>query len=345
MRPTLLIASTALLMTAACISPTLGDDVVEEPTPTPEPTPALIADGIFAIESTLDVQAAAVLPQTAYDAVETLRGLREEPGRTLFDLAEDAGVPAVSEIRSALPSSLESRLYGWIDDELATYTHGDGPVATAIDGVLTVCETSLAEVHLSSELAIDGGSATHSLRAVGFAIDGVELRYDLANLDGLPLALEATFAATVAGDGTVSHLTLGSHAFGVPFGALALTAIEDVLQLRYATDLRGVLGMLVDCPALAADVADHCVYGYCVGHEMELRSVCEGGLDHLATWLRAELTAIRFDAITLRAGTAQLGDSAPVDGLADTVAGGVWTADLDVGMGPRAAPGTFAGDR
>jgi hypothetical protein len=350
MRPTLLLASTALLM-AACIPPNLADDVVEEPgadpdsEPAPDPVPAIATDGAYAIESTLDVQAAAVLPQTAYDAVQTLRGLRDEPGRTLFDLAEEAGVPAVEEIRAALPSSLESRLYGWIDGELATYTHGDGPVATAIDDVLTICETPLAEVELASDLTITGATATHRLREVGFAIDGLVLRYDLANLDGLPLALQATVAATVISDGPVAQLTLSRHAFGLPFGQLALTAIEDVLQLRYGTDLRGVIGLLIDCPALAADVADQCYYGVCVGHEAQLLAVCEGGLDRLADKVRDELLAYDFDAITLHAGTAQLSDGATVDGVADAVVGGVWTADLDAGMGPRAAPGTFAGGR
>lgn len=348
MRPTLLLASTVLLLTA-CIPPTLGDDVVDEPGTDPgpqtEPLPSLRTDGTYTLDTTLDVQAAAVLPQTAYDAVETIRGLRDEPGRTLFDLAEQAGVPAVGELRAALPGALESRLYGWIDDELATYTHGDGPVATALDGVIMVCETSLAEVQLSSELAIDGTTATHRLREVGFSIDGLELRYDLGNLEGLPLALEAAVAATVVSDGRVTQLTLGRHAFGLPIGQLAMAAIEDVLRLRYGADLRGVLGLLVDCPELAANVADRCYLGVCVGNEAQLITICEGGLDHLADELRGQVTALDFEAITLHGGTAQLTDGATSDGVADAVVGGVWTADLDAGMGPRRAPGTFTGGR
>jgi hypothetical protein len=315
----------------------------DDPPPPPPPAP-LATDGTYQLESELDIQAAALLPQTAYDAVETIRGLRDMPGQTLFDLAEAAGVPAVGTLRDALPWALESRLYGWIDSQLASYTHGDGPIATAIDLVLTLAETSIAELRLQSELTLDGGAATHRLDTIVFAFEGHEVSQELAGFSTV-LDLEETPAATCSPDGTEARVTLGAHSFGIPYGELALAALDDVLVAEFGTDLRGTLGLLVDCPSLAADVADRCYLGVCVGHESELLAICEGALDYVADEIRERVGAVRFDAISLDAGTARMIDGAPADRVADQLTGGVWTARIDAGMGPRSAPGTFTGTR
>ena len=73
--------------------------------------------------------------------------------------------------------------------------------------------------------------------------------------------------------------------------------------------------------------------------------MCEAGLDEAAAQIRARFAAARFDALTLHAGAATLRDGAPADGVASTIEGGVWTAELDAGFGPRPAPATFTGAR
>jgi hypothetical protein len=318
----------------------------EQDPPPPPPPPPLATEGAYRVESTLDIQAAALLPQTAYDAVDTIRGLRDNPGETLFDLAEQAGVPAVDTLRDALPSALESRLYTWIDDQLASYTHGGGPIATAIDLVLTLAETSIAQLRLESELTIEGDTATHRLDEIVFAFEGAEVHVELADFAAV-LDLEASPAATCTPDdgGDTAQLALGAHAFGIPYGELALAAIDDVLVMEFGTDLRGTLGLLVDCPSLAADIADRCYWGVCVGHEDLLLQICEGALDYAADEIRERVAAVRFDAISLDAGTATMLDGTPDDNVADELASGVWTARIDAGMGPRTAPGTFTGSR
>src|SRR5262249_50447168 len=88
----------------------------DHPTNPPvEPT----ANGTYQVRSQYDVTAEAVLPEPAFEMVGTLRSFSTAPAHTLLDLAEDAGVPAVETIRDALPSSLESRLEGWIDEQIA----------------------------------------------------------------------------------------------------------------------------------------------------------------------------------------------------------------------------------
>jgi hypothetical protein len=315
------------IVLVGCVAPdadVLDPDPDPQPEPEPEPQPEpepLACEGAYQVDTVLDIQAAAVLPQQAYDAVELIRGLRDNPGETLFDLAEEAGVPAVGEVRDALPSYLEDRLYGWIDGELASYTHGDSPIAVVIDRILTIAETVIAELRLSSELTVEDELAVHRLRAIAFAVDAYEVGFDL------------DAPATATASHTDDTLTLGAHAYGLPYGEYALAAVQSILQAELGTDLRGVLGLLVDCPTLADTIANKCYWNQCVGHESQLAAVCEGGLDYLAQEIIERVSAMRFDALTLQSGTA----TQTADGLSD----GTWTATIDAGMGPRSAPGRF----
>src|SRR5689334_12501844 len=80
-----------------------GDDGVDPPKP-PKPPVEATAKGAYQIRTVFDVTAEAVLPQSAYDMVVTLRDFSTAPAHTLIDLAEEAGVPAVSELRAVLPA-------------------------------------------------------------------------------------------------------------------------------------------------------------------------------------------------------------------------------------------------
>ena len=305
----------------------------------------LATDGGYRIESTLVVEAGALLPATAYDALQTLAGLRDHPARTLFDLAEDAGVPAVGTIRDALPSVVASRIEGWIDDEIRGLTTGDGSLPLVIDTVLGIGHAEVGQVRLTSRLALDGATASHRLDTVELAVMDHALAYDVAPLAGVGVALEVSCAATITRDANGATIALGAHGFGLPYGRIAWRAMEDLMTARYGRDLRAVLGDQVDCPALAAAVAARCVFGQCVGHESDLRAICEAGLDRAVSELRSRALAATVEPIVLAAGVAHLVDGAPADGNASMIETGTWTARLDLGQGARPAPATFTGAR
>lgn len=310
----------------------------------PAPAPvALAVDGAYDLRTTMSVEAGALLPATAYDAVQTIQGLRDHPADTLFDLAERAGVPAVGTIRAALPSALESRLDGWIDDAVRGVTTGDGTIAQVIGGVLAIAHAEVGQVHLESQLTIDGATARHRLDTLELDVMGQALAYDVAPLAAIGVELDATCDADVTRAGADATLALGAHTFGLPYGRIAWRAMEDLVRARYGRDLRALLGDQVRCPAIAATVADQCVLGVCVGHESDLRAICEAGLDRAVAELRTRVEAAAVTPIALDAGAATFLDD---DG--DHVASsldGTWTARLDLGQGLRAAPSTFTGSR
>jgi hypothetical protein len=94
---------------------------------------------------------------------------------------------------------------------------------------------------------------------------------------------------------------------------------------------------------MAAAVADECVAGVCVGHEADLRALCEAGIDYLADELAARFAETDVEVLAMREGTAWLRDEdgdGTVEGL-----DGWWSAELDLGMGPRPTSVTFTGTR
>lgn len=90
----------------------------DKPQQPEQPKPA-VANGAYHVRSTFDLTVGALLPETIYDKVQLLDAFSQNPAETLFDVAEDAGVPAVAEIRDYLPSYVEDKLEGWINGEIA----------------------------------------------------------------------------------------------------------------------------------------------------------------------------------------------------------------------------------
>jgi hypothetical protein len=197
----------------------------------------------------------------------------------------------------------------------------------------------LAQVDIESELEVRLGSAPqHRLTAIAFDAAGTAVRFDVAGQPLTTNAVDVHIDVSTAG----SQLAIGDHSFGLPIGTLAYRAFDAELVRSTGHDLRGLLAVAFECPALAADVADRCVLNVCVGHEDDLEDLCEAGLDYLAAELRTRFTEADLDVLRLRAGTAVMVD-ANNDRIAETLAAGEWSAWLDVGMGPRPAPAVFAG--
>jgi hypothetical protein len=317
---------------------TPGDDTVDPPLPPPPPPPNATARGVYQVRSTYDITASAVLPEPAYNVVETLHDFSTAPAHTLIDLAEAAGVPAVGTIRSALPDSLESRLEGWIDDQIEAVTINGVPVTQLAGELAALGETVLTRFDIESTLDVQGARATHRLSKLDFTPAGIDAQIPVADLPGDIISAQTSAACD---KGT---LTLGDHRFGLPYGRYAWMAFEAAVTAQHGAGVRDLLGAAVNCPAVATAVANKCVLGLCVGHRAELLELCERGLDEVVGLAKNKMEAMRFDAIRLEAGTATLAGFA-ADGTAARLEGGVWTAEIDASQGLRPVPATFTADR
>lgn len=337
----LLLLATSLTGLSGCLfDSSNGDGDGERPLPDPNPAPQPpvspappapqpLPGGTYQVNSQLDLTVEGVLPEPAAQLVVTLRDFSTQPAHTLLDLAEEAGVPAVAELRAALPDALESRLEGWIDDEIAKLKVNGLPITELAGEVAALSETSLTRLTLQSELALGDRSATHRLKTVSTFAGELPL-------GRLPSEVVSASAPMTA---TPSLLTLGDHQFGLAYGAYVWTAIEQLSTELAGAPLRTALGATVNCPALAATIANKCVLGVCVGHAAALTQICERGLDEVVARAHAKVTSVRFTALRLASGRAT-----PHDQNVDRLLGD-WTAELDAGMGLRRAPATFTATR
>ncbi len=324
---------------AGCVLPhTAGGDDVDPSDPSDPSTPTPVASGPYTVTSNVEITIEALLPEPAANLVETMRDFSQNPAHTLLDVCEDAGVPAVGTIRDYLPSFLEDKLEGWINDEINKVTIGGVPVQQFAGSVVALAETTLSQVDIASTLAIDGGVATHTLTTLDLAPAGLDVQVALG---GLPNEI---VSATTTASTRSSTLSIGDHMFSVAYGHYAWMALEASITAQYGTDIRGLLGAAIDCPSIARTVANKCVWGQCVGHEADLVTVCERGLDEVVSRAKAKLETFRFDALHLAAGTATMID-ANRDRLAESLTNGVWTAEINAGQGLRHAPATFTATR
>ncbi len=314
---------TALLATSAC--------VIHDDDTTPSPTQSPMASGAYQVTSTVEITIEALLPEPAANLVETMREFSTNPGQTLFDAAESAGVPAVGTLRSALPDYLEDKLEGWVNAEVAKMTVNGIPVTGYAATIVAYAETSLSTVAVDSELTIAGGTATHHLTTLDLTPAGLDVR---VALDAVPSDIVTATAPAIT---TVDTLAIGDHLFAISYGEYAWQALEAQVLADTGGDIRATLGAAVNCPLVAARVASKCVIGVCVGHASELTSICERGLDEVVDRAHAKLAAFRFEMFHLQAGTATV----TANGLTD----GVWTAEINAGQGLRHAPATFTATR
>ena len=297
--------------------------------------PAPVASGDYVVTSNIQITIEALLPEPAANLVSTARDFSQNPAHTLISLAEDAGVPAVGTLRSVLPDALESKLEGWINDEINKLTFNGLTIPELAAELVALAETSLTQVDLESELAISGTTATHRLTALDLTPTGLDTVLPLGGLPG-----EVTSATTTVRTSTTT-LALGDHQYSVAYGEYAWQALDAKFTADYGANIRATLGAAVNCPLVAQKVASKCVFSVCVGHATELTDLCERGLDEVVARAHAKLATFKFDALHFQAGTATMVDI-NADRIADQLTNGTWTAEINAGQGLRHAPATFS---
>jgi hypothetical protein len=260
------------------------------------------------------------LPDAALDSVGLLWQLHEKPGSTLIARLDDAGDPIVGEVLGQVPDALRDQVPGWMDDAILTAVYGDQPVAVRLGAIYTMADSALEGFDIDSTLTL-GDDPVHQLRTIHFAFGDRDI--------AVPFPDDARARArcqTTRDEWAQLHLE--DHHFGLDYGALFDRALDQALVETYGADVRGTLGMLVDCDAVAANVAARCVSGECVGHESELRALCVAGLDATAAELHTLARSIGIVRLELTLGRAWLDDGVPADGVGDDLRAGFFNAYL-----------------
>lgn len=318
-----------LALVTACAS--TRPDHAAPPAPTPAPPAARWPAGTFAVRTQLDAATAGLLGDRLAASVLLLTELDTHPGHALLSLAAVQGLPAVATLRKV--PRLGAKLEAHLDDAV----RADAPAGAARFATLTRDLLALTRVlELSSTLAVDAptagtATATHGLR--GLAFTRADRRIDVPVPGGLVDRVPPT-APVLATDGAA--LTLGPHAFALPYGAMLLTAAGPlVFEPLGGPTLRTALAAQLGCPRVAARLAATCELGICVRDavpEASLVDVCDRAVAALADAVEAQITAQRFDVLALDAGRAAPAATDPA------VLDGTWTVRVESDGRWRAGP-------
>ncbi|CAN5554619.1 hypothetical protein BH11MYX1_BH11MYX1_04850 [soil metagenome] len=336
----------ALLLVTACTSAGVGGADGADTTSqwgaeygTPE-SPVPQDKGPYAVESSVDLSVEAILPAQAELVVKVLRDFSTNPAHSLITLASAAGVPAVNTLYGLIPGLIKDKLEGFINTEVAKLKIAGQPLTAYAGDVADLADTALSQFAVDSSLTLVANApSTHTLTALDFAPAGIDVKIPIAGLAADILTQHPAITLGAAG-----ALGFGDQHFGLNYGEYAWQAINAATTADFGMDIHGVISHGLDCPHLAQAVADKCVLGVCVGHQTELASICQGGVDFLIDQLHQSIAALRIDAFHLTSGTSTLVDD-DQDGIAERIIAGTWTAELNLGAGPRHAPATFTGSR
>ena len=328
-------ASLAATMLVGCTAEHSGDSdaVGTQQDPVPAKT------GPYQLVSTVDFTVEAILPPQIEEVVVTLRTFSTNPAKALLDLAERRGVPAVGILRAALPDVLEDKLEEWINAEIVKLKIAGKPITEYAGEIAMLAEIALTQFAVDSELSLDGDGATHRITGLDLHPAGIDFRLPIGGLAGDILTQSPELEVGARG-----ALELGDQHFGLNYGEYAWQGIEAASTLAFGKGVRATLGTVINCTSLAQTIASKCVLGVCVGHEAELRAVCDGGLDAVVDFAHDKLAAMRLDVLHFASGAARLVDD-DGDGVGDRIADGVWQAELNLGLGLRHAPASFTGTR
>lgn len=317
----------ALLLTglAACATdpgdgaePTYGEGLGTPADPIPH-------DGVtYAVRTTIELPLATTSPEVA-TASANLRAFAQSPAKTLIAVAKSGGVTELAQLMSALPSSLSTRLEGWLDTELDKLRIGTRTVRQLAVDLAGFTETSLTRFGLDSTLTFSPAKTIHTLGGVTFRLAGFEVVVPLGGLKADSIGQAP--AVTV---GTGGSITFGDHEFGFAFGDHAWHGINLASEAAIGATVETALVTAIDCRALAQAIATKCYSGACVGHAPQLEAVCAGALDLVASTLAEHVLAFQLDGLQHLSGSARLVDDNG-DGLANRIDGGVWTSSSSVG--------------
>lgn len=241
------------------------------------------------------------------DATALLHELQASPGQAILDAAKMAGVPVVDDV----PDILQSHLAGWISDAI-----GQGARDTAGD-VADLVDVTLGSAELDSTLVFDGLTVEHRITALEIADQSLVIPGDAPDL-----IVTADADAYLQG----STVVIGDHAFGLPYGELALRALDAAAQQRWHHSIPELIAAAINCPSVAQSVASQCMFGECVGHADSLDAACAAGVAELAGELHDQVANLRFDVLRLSSGRAQMSDDRT------TISEGAWAATANLGI-------------
>jgi hypothetical protein len=306
------------IVLAVVVANLIGCTAEEPPAGYPVGTDPLPSEGGYMVESHVVMSLGSA---DVDSAIAQLLAFSQHGGTTL--MAQSVGT-ASGQALDALPTTLRSKLEGWIDVELDKQKLGTVTARVAIGDISMMAQTVVNEFVLESSLTITPTGAVHSLHDLNFKPDSLDVVVPIGGLTDDQIMQKPTSDVSASG-----ALVLGDEHFKLALGSHAWQGINLGVTTKYGGDLSIVQNL--DCNAVAQSVAARCVSTSCVGHASDILAVCQLGMTTLVGQLRDGLAPIVLESLRFTHGTAQLVDDNH-DGVAEKIEG-TWDAEADLGIG------------
>jgi hypothetical protein len=361
-----LVGLLSLTLAAGCGLADSGDDSTADQnvqaTKDGVPEPPEVLTGRYELSSFFDLTSAGLLPDAANETLKALSKFKENPSASIVELLTAANVPILGTVLKWLPGPLKDPFYNWFNEHVFKRVYAGLPVTEQIAGIIDSLGSIITRFEVVSALELGpadpsgNASANHRFAGVAFTVGDKRTYVDSPDLVSRIVAAE-NFKANVvhitesAPDVEDGRLDLGDHTFPLPLGQFAVLGADQFVKQKFgAADLRAGLGQIIDCAALAKFVAEKCVANLCVGHEDDVKSLCEAGLDAVVSETKSRIAPLAFSSVQFASGEAKMWDAYLPDGArdnkADRLDNGTWKTLLDPGNGKkRPVVATFVGKR
>lgn len=333
----------SMLLAACGTSTTTGGDDTSgndwgEGFGTPEnPVPA--KTGPYQVINKVDFTVEQIVPAQVELAVSTLRQFSTNPAKALVSIAGQAGVPYADTIYSLIPGPIRGNFEGWINDEVAKVKVNGQPITKYAGDMAHLFEYALTDFSVDSTMTLDGMAVSHTLTALDLRPAGVDFVLPISGVASDILTQHPTLELTEGGG-----LVFGEQHFGLNYGEYVWQAVEAFSTAQFGHGIKETLSNAVNCAGIAHTVANKCVLGVCVGHESQIKGVCQGGINAAVDFVHDQITSHRIEALHFASGGATLVD-ADGDGVGDQIVEGTWDAEMNFGLGLRHTNASFDGTR
>jgi hypothetical protein len=308
-----------------------------------QPLPPLDVTGRYTVHSELDLVSG--LPGTVGDVVNTFIEMTDDPydpatwliDTLLTEIDNSTVTSAVNLARPAVDGILNDLLLNYAPDFVTNIiTMGDqfGQVARNFGVVSTLDVQEVGGVE-GDELGAD-----HVMTGMFFNIDADRYVYSMADL-GVENQENLGLAFRMENENKVF---IGEHTFNMPYGAMLLLAVNDVIIPAidpYATDLASLLGNMIDCQAVGQTLSDEIG----IGSPGLYEGACDLGVNAAANFVEDQVRSLQGMDLDLSTGEAKPMDT-NTDALVDVLRNGLWTGEVNYfGSAATLTDATFRGER
>ncbi len=296
-----------------------------------------VLSGQYQLESKFEIDATKLFPDVREKALRSLAALGQDAAKTMRMLADQ---PVLNAVLAAVPPSMDidDAINDWVAGQVFDSMSAPSYVAKVVDRI----EGMFADFRLITTASLAApdetgdSSVRHKLSGIDFEYGDESVRAwvpKFLDTSAGPAIDSQAIRLDVVGDRIEdARWYLGDHALSVPIGKLAMAGVNQALSdIYHLAGLRSVLGQVVDCGGMAAQIGDDCSGASCSALETAVEALCEHTLDRVIDDVTQRLAVIQIGTVRFIGGEAAMYDATQDgvhDGKIDRIERGHWDLAL-----------------